>query len=415
MKKRVVVTGIGAVTPYGSGCDLMWENLINGKSAIRKLTQIELDKQAVLIGGEVPEFDTEKIGNPKEIRRYSKQVLFALAAAKEAIDDSKLDLENENLHRIGVIVGSGAGGIDVTQEQHRAMIEKGYSKASPFTIPMMIANMPAGIIAIKHGLKGVNKCVTTACATGTHSIGDAFRAIQYGDADVIVTGGTEGSVCDIGISAFSCARTLSKRNDEPEKASRPYDKDRDGFVMSEGAGVLVLEELEHALNRNAKIYAEVIGYGQNCDAYDMVSPHPEGEQAVNVMKLAMDDAGISKEEITYINAHGTSTHIGDIAESKAIEKVFGNKDENKNLLVSSTKSMMGHSLGATGAVEAIVAIKVLENEIVPPTINLDNQDEEVANLDYVPHTARQHSINKVMSNSFGFGGCNAVLVFGKYE
>lgn len=415
MKKRVVVTGIGAVTPYGSGCDLMWENLINGKSAIRKLTQIELDKQAVLIGGEVPEFDTEKIGNPKEIRRYSKQVLFALAAAKEAIDDSKLDLENENLHRIGVIVGSGAGGIDVTQEQHRAMIEKGYSKASPFTIPMMIANMPAGIIAIKHGLKGLNKCVTTACATGTHSIGDAFRAIQYGEADVIVTGGTEGSVCDIGISAFSCARTLSKRNDEPEKASRPYDKDRDGFVMSEGAGVLVLEELEHALNRNAKIYAEVIGYGQNCDAYDMVSPHPEGEQAVNVMKLAMEDAGVSKDEISYINAHGTSTHIGDIAESKAIEKVFGNKDENKNLLVSSTKSMMGHSLGATGAVEAIVAIKVLENEIVPPTINLDNQDEEVANLDYVPHTARKHSINKVMSNSFGFGGCNAVLVFSKYE
>jgi 3-oxoacyl-[acyl-carrier-protein] synthase II len=295
------------------------------------------------------------------------------------------------------------------------MLERGYTKASPFTVPMMITDMPAGIVAIKYGLKGLNKCVTTACATGTHSIGDSFRAIQYGEADIIVSGGTESAICDLGISAFNCARTLSKRNDDPEKASRPYDKDRDGFVMGEGAGVLILEELEHALNRGAKIYAEVLGYGQNCDAYDMVCPNPQGEGAADVMQLAMDDGGVKKEEISYINTHGTSTHIGDIAESNAIVKVFGDKNENKNLLVSSTKSMIGHLLGAAGAVESIISIKAMQEGIVPPTINLENQDEEVANLDYVPNVARKQELNKVMSNSFGFGGCNAVLVFGRYE
>ena len=413
--KRVVVTGMGAITPYGYGYELMWENLIKGKSAIRTLTCIDIEKHTTKIGGEVPEFNKEELGNPKDIKRYSKQVLFAVAAAKEAIEDSKLDLTKEDLRRIGVIVGSGAGGLDTVQEQYNVMLERGYSKASPFTIPMMISNMPAGVIALKYGFKGLNKCVTTACATGTHSIGDAFRAIQYGEANVIITGGTEGAICNLGISAFNCARTLSKRNDEPQKASRPYDKDRDGFVMGEGAGILVLEELEHALKRNAKIYAEIIGYGQNCDGYDIVSPNPEGEEAINVMKLAIDDAEITTKEISYINTHGTSTHLGDIAESKAIEKVFGNKDENKNLIVSSTKSMIGHTLGAAGAIEAIISIKTLNEEIVPPTINLENQDEEVANLDYVANTARKHKINKVMSNSFGFGGCNAVLIFGKYE
>ena len=414
-RKRVVVTGIGAVTPYGLGCDLMWQNLLNGKSAIRTLKNVENEKHTVNIGGEVPDFDREFLGNPKDVKRYSKPVLFAVAAVKEAIEDSGLDLEKENLRRIGVIVGSGAGGMEVIQESHNTMLARGYGKASPFTVPMMIANMPAGIIAIRYGLKGINKCVTTACATGTHSIGDAFRAIQYGDADIIVAGGTESAICDLGISAFNCARTLSKRNDAPEKASRPYDKDRDGFVMSEGAGILVLEELEHALKRNAKIYAEIVGYGQNCDAYDMVCPNLEGEEAANVMKLAMEDAGLSKDDISYINTHGTSTHVGDIAESKAIEKVFGNKDENKNLLVSSTKSMIGHSLGAAGAIESIISIKALNDDIVPPTINLENQDEEVANLDYTPNQARKHTVNTAMSNSFGFGGCNAVLIFGKYN
>lgn len=415
MKKRVVITGMGAVTPYGLGCDLLWNNLIKGKSAIRTLTQVDLEKHTVNIGGEVPEFDKEFLGNPKEVKRYSKQILFAVAAAKEAIDDSGLDFEKEDVRRIGVLVGSGAGGMEVIEDAHNTMLSRGFGKASPFTVPMMIANMPSGVIAIRYGLKGLNKCVTSACATGTHAIGDAFRAIQYGEADVLIAGGTEGAICDLGLGAFNCARTLSKRNDEPQKASRPYDKDRDGFVMSEGAGILVMEELEHALKRNAKIYAEIIGYGQNCDAYDMVCPHLEGEGAIGVMNLAMQDAGVSKEEISYINAHGTSTHIGDIAESKAIEKVFGDKDTNKNLLVSSTKSMIGHSLGAAGAVEAIISIKTLLNNIVPPTINLENQDEEVANLDYVPNKAREHKIDKVMTNSFGFGGCNAVLVFKRYE
>ncbi len=415
MKKRVVITGMGAVTPYGLGCDLLWKNLIEGKSAIRTLTQVDLEKHTVNIGGEVPEFDKDFLGNPKEVKRYSKQILFAVAATKEAIDDSKLDFEKEDVRRIGVLVGSGAGGMEVIEDAHNTMLSRGFGKASPFTVPMMIANMPSGIIAIKYGLKGLNKCVTSACATGTHAIGDAFRAIQYGEADVLIAGGTEGAICNLGLGAFNCARTLSKRNDEPQKASRPYDKDRDGFVMSEGAGILVMEELEHALKRNAKIYAEIIGYGQNCDAYDMVCPHLEGEGAIGVMQLAMKDAGVTKDEISYINTHGTSTHIGDIAESKAIEKVFGDKDTNKNLLVSSTKSMIGHSLGATGAVEAIISIKTLLNNLVPPTINLENQDEEVANLDYVPNKAREHKIDKVMTNSFGFGGCNAVLVFKRYE
>lgn len=413
-KKRVVITGMGALTPFGSGCETLWDNVIHGKSAIKKLKNINVELSPVKIGGEIPEFDTTELGTEKEVKRYSKPVLYTVASATEAIKDSGLDLEKEDLTRIGVVIGSGAGGLEVIQNALlSSMFEK--RKTSPFTIPMMISNMPAGIIAIKFGFKGVNKCVTTACATGTHAIGDAFRLVQYGEADVIIAGGTEAAICDFGLCGFNCAKTLSKRNDEPEKASRPYDKDRDGFVMSNGSGALVVEELEHALKRGAKIYAEILGYGQNCDAYDMVAPNPDGDGAVAVMKLALNDANIDKDEISYINTHGTSTHVGDIAESKAIEKLFGNKEQNKNLLVSSTKSMLGHSLGATGAIEAIISIKTLINNIVPPTINLENQDEEVANLDYVPNIARKHEINKVMSNSFGFGGCNAVLIFGKYE
>ena len=288
---------------------------------------------------------------------------------------------------------------------------KGPTKCSPFTVPMLIVDMASGHISIKHGYKGINKVVVSACATGSHSVGDAFRSIQYGDADVMVAGGCEATVTTLGIGAFTAARTLSKRNDEPTKASRPYDKDRDGFVMGEGAGVLVLEEYEHAKARGAKIYAEIVGYGQTADAHDMVAPDPEGKGALKSMELALADAGLKPADIDYVNPHGTSTGLGDIAESQAIAQLFGDKEANPNLLVSSTKSMHGHMLGATGAVEAIVCVKTITDNKVAPTINLDNQDEHVANLDYVPHKARDKKVSAALSNSFGFGGHNATLVF----
>ena len=291
------------------------------------------------------------------------------------------------------------------------MIEKGPTKCSPFTVPMLIVDMASGHISIKHGYKGINKVVVSACATGSHSVGDAFRSIQYGDADVMVAGGCEATVTTLGIGAFTAARTLSKRNDEPTKASRPYDKDRDGFVMGEGAGVMVLEEYEHAKARGAKIYAEIVGYGQTADAHDMVAPDPEGKGALKSMELALADAGLKPEDIDYVNPHGTSTGLGDIAESQAIAQLFGDKEQNPNLAVSSTKSMHGHMLGATGAVEAIVCVKTITDNKVAPTINLDNQDEHVANLDYVPHKSRDKEVNAALSNSFGFGGHNATLVF----
>ena len=293
------------------------------------------------------------------------------------------------------------------------MIDRGPTKASPFTIPMLIVDMAAGRISIRHGYKGINKAVVSACATGTHSIGDAFRAIQCGDADAVVAGGCESTITNLGVGAFTVARTLSRRNDEPQKASRPYDKDRDGFVMSEGAGVLILEEYEQAKARGAKIYAEIVGYGQTADAYDIVAPDPEGKGAKKSMEFALKDANLSPDMVDYINPHGTSTGLGDIAESMAIQEIFGNKEQNKNLLVSSTKSMHGHMLGATGAAEAIICIKAITEGKVPPTINLDNQDEEVANLDYVPNKYREKEVNVALSNSFGFGGHNTTLIFKK--
>jgi 3-oxoacyl-[acyl-carrier-protein] synthase II len=291
------------------------------------------------------------------------------------------------------------------------MINRGPTKGSPFTVPMLIVDMASGRISMQHGYKGVNKAVVSACATGTHSIGDSFRAIQYGDADVMVCGGCEATITTLGVGAFTSCRALSKRNDEPEKASRPYDIDRDGFIMGEGAAVLVLEEYEHAKKRGAKIYAEIVGYGQTADAYDIVAPDPEGKGARKSMEFALADAGLKPEEIDYINPHGTSTGLGDIAESQAIEQIFGDKEKNPNLLVSSTKSMHGHMLGATGAVEAVVCVKAIVEGIVPPTINLDNQDERVANLDYVPHKARKKKVHAALSNSFGFGGHNTTLIF----
>jgi len=413
MKRRVVVTGMGCVSPYGVGVDILWENLKKGVSGIRKLTAVELEKHLVHIGGEVPEFDTTPYCDPKDARRMDKFILCSVVAASLAMEDANFDLEKEDMTRFGVIAGSAAGGLDTIQKNHEVMTVRGYHKCSPFMVPMMISNMAAGKISIKYGIRGISKTIVTACATGAHSIGDAARAIQCGDADVMIAGGAEAGICDLGIGAFTSAKTLSRNNEVPQKASRPYDVNRDGFIMSEGAGILVLEEREHALKRGAKIYAELVGYGQSSDAYDMVAPDPEGKGATLAMELAIKEAGLAPQDIDYINAHGTSTHVGDIAESNAIAKMFGDKTQNTKLSVSSTKSMTGHMLGGAGAVEAIISIKALQDGVVPPTINLDEQDPEVANLDYTPHKAKEKEMNVVLSNSFGFGGHNAVLVFKK--
>lgn len=412
-KRRVVITGMGAVTPCGIGVDNFWNALLNGKSGVSLIESIDTEKHTVKIAGEIKDkdFNPEDYMSSKDANRMDRFTQFAMVAADEAIADSGIDEANIDPYRIGVLVSSAAGGFKTFEKNHMAMINKGPTKGSPFTVPMLIVDMASGRVSMKHGYKGVNKAVVSACATGSHSIGDAFRTIQYGDADVMVAGGCEATITTLGIGAFTAARTLSKRNDEPTKASRPYDKDRDGFVMGEGAGVVVLEEYEHAKARGAKIYAEIVGYGQSADAYDMVAPDPDGNGAIKAMELALADAGMKPEDIDYINPHGTSTGLGDVAESQAIAKIFGDKEKNPNLLVSSTKSMHGHMLGATGAVEGIVCVKTITDGKVPPTINLDNQDEHVANLDYVPHKARDKKVHAALSNSFGFGGHNATLVF----
>ncbi len=412
-KRRVVITGMGAVTPCGIGVDKFWNAMLNGKSGVSLIEAIDTERHTVKIAGEIKDkdFNPEDYIDSKDAKRMDRFTQFAMVAADEAIADAKLDEAGIDPYRIGVIISSAAGGFKTFEKNHIAMIEKGPTKGSPFTVPMLIVDMASGRVSMKHGYKGVNKAVVSACATGSHSIGDAFRTIQYGDADVVVAGGCEATITTLGIGAFTAARTLSKRNDEPEKASRPYDKDRDGFVMGEGAGVLVLEEYELAKKRGAHIYAEIVGYGQSADAYDMVAPDPDGNGAIKSMELAMADAGLKPEDIDYINPHGTSTGLGDVAESNAIAKIFGDKEQNKNLVVSSTKSMHGHMLGATGAVEGIICIKAIAEGKVPPTINLDNQDEHVANLDYVPHKARDKKVRAALSNSFGFGGHNATLIF----
>ncbi|DAB01400.1 TPA: beta-ketoacyl-[acyl-carrier-protein] synthase II [Candidatus Gastranaerophilales bacterium HUM_10] len=412
-KRRVVITGMGVVTPCGIGVEKFWDSMLNGKSGVSLIESIDTEKHTVKIAGEIKDkdFNPEDYMSSKDANRMDRFTQFAMVASDEAIADAGLDEAGIDPYRIGVMVSSAAGGFKTFEKNHMAMIQKGPTKGSPFTVPMLIVDMASGRVSMKHGYKGVNKAVVSACATGSHSIGDAFRTIQYGDADVMVAGGCEATITTLGIGAFTAARTLSKRNDEPEKASRPYDKDRDGFVMGEGAGVLVLEEYELAKKRGAHIYAEIVGYGQSADAYDMVAPDPEGNGAIKSMELALADAGLKPEDIDYINPHGTSTGLGDVAESQAIAKIFGDKDSNKNLVVSSTKSMHGHMLGATGAVEGIVCVKAITDGKVPPTINLDNQDEHVANLDYVPHKARDKKVGAALSNSFGFGGHNATLVF----
>ena len=411
--RRVVITGMGAVTPFGLGVDKFWNSLLEGKSGVSSIDNLSMEGHLVTFAAKVKDedFNPDELLGPKEAKRMDRYTQLAMVATEEAVADSGISNENTDPYRIGVIVSAAAGGFNTFEKNHVAMLDRGPTKCSPFTIPMLIADMASGRISMKYGFKGVNKAIISACATGTHSIGDAFRSIQYGDADVIVAGGCEAVITDLGMGAFTACRALSRRNDEPQKASRPYDKDRDGFVMGEGAGVIVLEEYEHAKARGAKIYAEIVGYGQTADAYDMVAPDPEGRGAKKAMEYALADANLKPEEIDYINPHGTSTGLGDIAESQAIAQIFGDKEQNPNLLVSATKSMHGHMLGATGAAEAIICIKTITEGKVPPTINLDNQDEHVANLDYVPHKAREKKVRAALSNSFGFGGHNATLIF----
>ncbi len=417
-KRRVVITGVGIVSPFGCGVDKFWNSLIEGKSGVKTLSRIPLEGHLVTIGAEASTFEQEvqekNLLEQKEMKRMDRYTQFACVASDEAVKDSGLDIDKEDPYRVGVIIGSGAGGFDTFEKQHLAIISRGPTKCSPFTIPMLICNMAAGRVSMRHKAKGLNKAIVTACATSAHCVGDAFRSIQYNDADVIIAGGTEAVMTHIGIGAFTTARTLSRRNDEPERASRPYDIDRDGFVMGEGGACLVLEELNHALKRGAKIYAEVVGYGQTGDAYDMVAPDPSGAGAKKAMELALKDAQVEAKEVSYINAHGTSTHLGDIAESQAIAGLFGDLETNKNLKVSSTKSMHGHMIGATGAAESIICALALKEGMIPPTINLENQDPEVANLNYVPNKAIKEDINYALTNSFGFGGQNASILFKKY-
>ena len=413
--RRVVVNGMGTVSPFGVGTDLFWENIKNGKSGVKYVTQADLSNHEIKIGGECPDFDASKYLDKKEVKRMDRFTQLALVAAQEAMEDSGLDMEKTDATRVGVIVGSASGGTRTIEKNQTTIIERSPAKCSPFMVPMMIVDMAAGRISIMVGAKGPNRAVVTACATASHCIGDAFRTITYGDADVIIAGGSEAPLTVLAISGFASARTLSRRNDEPERASRPFDKDRDGFIMAEGAGILVMEELEHALARGAKIYGEVVGYGANADANDIVAPSPDGEGAGRAMQLALADAGLKTNDVVYINTHGTSTGLGDIAESLAIEREFGDYAKN-GLMVSSTKSMTGHTLGAAGAIEAIACMKTMETGIIPPTINFENREEKCADLDYVPNKARKvDNVDVVMSNSFGFGGHNASLVFKKYS
>lgn len=411
-KRRVVVTGLGLVTPLGIGVEASWKSAIEGRSGIGPITQFDASQLPVRIAGEVKGFDPSLYIEAKEIKKMDRFIHFAMAAATMAVEDSGLKITDGNAERVGVIIGAGMGGLPAIEHYHRVYLEKGYRRISPFFIPMLIINLASGNVSIRFGAKGPNSAVVTACATGSHSIGDSFKIIQRGDADAMIAGGTESVITPLGVSGFSVMKALSTRNDEPEKASRPFDAERDGFVMGEGAGVIVLESLDSALKRGARIYAEIIGYGMSSDAYHITTPAPEGEGAARCMKAALRDADIEPEKVNYINAHGTSTKYGDELETAAIKKVFG--EHAYKLCVSSTKSMTGHLLGAAGGVEAVFSILSIYHGIVPPTINLENPDPE-CDLDYAPNKAKQMDVEYAMSNSFGFGGTNACLLFKKYQ
>ncbi len=410
--RRVVVTGLGLISPLGIGVDASWKAALTGKVGIGPITQFDASSYPVRIAGEVKDFDPAQYIDAKEIKKMDRFIHLAMAASMMASEDSGLKITPENAEQVGVIIGSGIGGLKSIEHYHKALLEKGHRRVSPFFIPMVCINLAAGNVSIHLGAKGPNASLVTACATGSHSIGEAFRLIQRGEADAMFAGGSEAVICPLAVAGFGAMKALSTRNDQPEKSSRPFDSDRDGFVLGEGTGILVIESLENAIARNAKIYAEIVGYGMSGDAYHISSPAPEGEGAARCMRAALKDANITPDKIDYINAHGTSTKYGDELETMAIKTVFG--EHAYKLCISSTKSMTGHLLGAAGGVEAIFSVLSIADGVVPPTVNLDNPDPE-CDLDYVPHKARQLNVDYALSNSFGFGGTNACLIFKKYQ
>lgn len=410
-KRRVVITGLGIVSPVGNTVEEAWNSITAGKSGVKPMTRLNPDDYPAKVAAEIRDFDPEQFVEKKEARKMDRFTQFAVAAAKMAVADAKLEITDENAPRIGVWVGSGIGGMETFESQYKTFLERGYRRVSPFFVPMMIPDMAAGQVSIYLGAKGVNSCTVTACATGTNSIGDAFKVIQRGDADAMISGGTEAPITQMSVAGF-CANTALSNNPDPATASRPFDSGRDGFVIGEGAGIVVLEELEHAKARGAHIYAEIVGYGSTGDAHHITAPAPDGEGGARAMKMAIDDAGLAPSDIDYINAHGTSTPYNDKFETAAIKTVFG--DHAEKLAISSTKSMTGHLLGAAGGVEAIFTALAIENDVIPPTINLQNPDPE-CDLDYVPNKARKAEVRAAMSNSLGFGGHNATIVLKQYE
>ncbi len=412
MPRRVVVTGLGLVSPLGLTVESTWEGLLAGRSGIGEITLFDASEYPVRIAGEVKGFDPSQWFDVREARRFARFIQLAVAASEMAVEASGLEVTEENAERVGVVIGSGIGGLKEIEDQHTTLVSKGPRRVSPFFIPTAIINMSSGVVSIRTGAKGPNMATVSACSTSAHAIGDALLYIRHGYADAVIAGGSEAVICPLTVAGFASMRALSTRNEDPEAACRPWDKDRDGFIIGEGAAVLVLEELEFARQRGAPILAEVLGFGMTGDAYHISAPCEDGDGAVRVMKAALDDAHIRPDQVQYINAHGTGTPLGDRAETTAIKRVFG--DHARRLAISSTKSMTGHLLGAAGSLEAAVAIKAIVNGVVPPTINLDEPDPE-NDLDYVPHTARELQVRISMSNSFGFGGTNACLVFGAPE
>ncbi|PAE25166.1 beta-ketoacyl-ACP synthase II [Bacillus sp. 7894-2] len=410
-KRRVVVTGIGAVTPLGNNTETTWNNIKSGVSGVGPLTRLNADEYPAKVAAEVKDFNPEDFFDKKDARKMDRFTHYAVASSMMAVRDANLQITDENAHRIGVWIGSGIGGMETFENQYEIFMKRGYRRVSPFFVPMMIPDMATGQVSIYLGAKGFNSCTVTACATGTNSIGDAFKVIQRGDADAMISGGAEAPITKMSVAGF-CANTALSTNPDPKTASRPFDQNRDGFVIGEGAGIVVLEELEHALARGAKIYAEIVGYGATGDAYHITAPAPGGEGGARAMKMAIEDGGLKPDNIDYINAHGTSTDYNDKFETLAIKEVFG--DHAYKLAVSSTKSMTGHLLGAAGGIEAIFTVLAMKEGILPPTINLENPDPE-CDLDYVPNKAREKEITAAMSNSLGFGGHNATIVFKRYE
>ncbi|MFP4009414.1 MAG: beta-ketoacyl-ACP synthase II [Spirulinaceae cyanobacterium] len=408
---RVVVTGLGAITPIGNTVAEYWEGLIAGRNGIAPITLFDPSRHACRIAGEVKGFDPTAYLDRKDAKRMDRFAQFGVCASKQALADSGLVINDLNAEQVGVLIGTGVGGLKVMEDQQTVYLTKGPDRCSPFTIPMMIANMAAGLTAIHTGAKGPNSCTVTACAAGSHAVGDAFRLVQRGYAKAMICGGTEAAITPLSLAGFASARALSTRNDDPAHACRPFDRDRDGFVMGEGAGILILEELEQALERGAKIYAEIVGYGTTCDAYHMTSPVPDGYGATRAMELALKDGNLMPQQVSYVNAHGTSTPANDKTETKAIKKALG--DRAYEITVSSTKSMTGHLLGGSGGIEAVATVMAIHRDRVPPTINLENPDPE-CDLDYVPQVSREQEVNVALSNSFGFGGHNVTLAFKKH-